>query len=71
MDLGAGRIGHHHELMVDLIKQLKNKVLQNEIKNYLKPKPWDKDISEMELEMKKRNVMDALALSKGEEKCNK
>ena len=23
MDLGAGRIGHHHELMVDLIKQLK------------------------------------------------
>ena len=23
MDLGAGRIGHHHKLMVDLIKQLK------------------------------------------------
>ena len=23
MDLGAGRIGHHHKLMVDLIKELK------------------------------------------------
>ena len=57
--------------LADLIKQLKNKVLQNEIKNYLRPKPWDKDISEMELERKKRNVMDALALSKGEEKWNK
>ena len=57
--------------LADLIKQLKNKVLQNEIKNYLRPKPWDKDMSEMELERKKRNVMDALTLSKGEEKWNK
>ena len=57
--------------IVEVIKELKSKVLQNEIKNYLKPKPWDIDVSEMELEMKRRNVMDALTLSKGEEKWNK
>jgi hypothetical protein len=33
MDLGAGRIGHHHELMVDLIKQLKLESFMYDITN--------------------------------------
>ena len=45
MDLGAGRIGHHHKLMVDLIKQLKLEGSMFDItntKNYIEYDPKTK-----------------------------
>ena len=63
----------------ELLSNLKQAVVNNEIGNYLKPKPWDTcrchaaghKFHKCERERERRDMMEAIKLQKGEERWNK
>tara|TARA_Y100000022_G_scaffold167492_2_gene152307 strand:+ start:2713 stop:4065 length:1353 start_codon:yes stop_codon:yes gene_type:complete len=60
MDLGAGRIGHHHKLMVSLIKELKlEKFIFNisNTENYIEYNKKNREVSDESLLRKKYSIM--------------
>jgi hypothetical protein len=60
MDLGAGRIGHHHKLMVSLIKELKLEKFMFNIgntENYIEYNKKTREVSDKSLLRKKYSAM--------------
>ena len=60
MDLGAGRIGYHHKLMVSLIKELKLEKFMFNIsntENYIKYNKKNREVSDESLIRKKYSTL--------------
>ena len=60
MDLGAGRIGHHHKLMISLIKELKLEKFMFNIsntENYIEYNKKTKEVSDESLLRKKYSTL--------------